>query len=1027
MVRAGSLWLPAGAARQPLPIGDPAWWHWLDSAEARAFVFEHATGTYTARREAKPSGQYWYAYTRRAGRLHKAYLGRSADLSLDRLEAAASTLAQRAEPHTPLSARSDGGHPEAYADPILATKLLIPPRARTLVHRQRLLAGVDAGLHHKLTLLSAPAGFGKTTLLAEWASAHPGVAWITLDAADNDPTRFWSYVIIALQRAGHRVGIDAMALLRSPQPPPTEATLGSLLNDLAALDTQVLLALDDFQAIHSPAIHSGVSFFVEHLPPNAHVFIAGRADPPLPLARLRTRAQMVELRLADLRFTSTETAELLRAANAAGLTPAEIQQLEERTEGWPAGLQLAALSVRGNADAAGLISGISGANRYVLDYLADEVLLRQPPDVQAFLLHTSILSHLTGPLCDAVYPPRPGPGMRSGRDMLESLERANLFVVPLDSERRWYRYHHLFGEVLRERLGQTEPALVATLHLRAAGWCADRGLVETAISHALTAGDVEMAADLIESVARRTLMRSETATLTGWLARLPADAIATRPRLCLCQAWLVLAEGAAFELAEGRLRDAEHALDHPRPPSVYSPALQDTGEVRAEIDALRTMVALIKGDVAQALVMAEGTLARLAPDSFVRGVTAMGTAVLYMMAGELETAARTCEEAVRAATESDSLMIGVMALGNLAEARVAQGRLREAASVCRRAERLITDAGGHELPAAGIVEVRLGDLLREWNDLPAALAHLLPGIEHCRQLGEISAFDGFLFLARTRQAMGDSAGALDALAYADRLARRLDNTQLDDATVSLVAARIWLLQGNVEAAIRWADGWTRPERPELPTLYAEQRDLLLARVRLAQRRPEVALALVTPLLAPAQSHGRGRTVIEIRIIQALALAQQHAGQETIAHLELAAASAEPEGYVRVFADEGEPMRYLLDALLAARRVPGAQQSAAPGRLCSPAYVRTLLASIVGPQAREQAPPAPPQPLVEPLSERELEVLRLLAAGQPNRGIAEMLVIAETTAKWHVANVLAKLGARSRTQAIVRARELGLLA
>ena len=275
--------------------------------------------------------------------------------------------------------------------------------------------------------------------------------------------------------------------------------------------------------------------------------------------------------------------------------------------------------------------------------------------------------------------------------------------------------------------------------------------------------------------------------------------------------------------------------------------------------------------------------------------------------------------------------------------------------------------------------------------------------------------------------MGDSAGALDALAYADRLARRLDNTQLDDATVSLVAARIWLLQGNVEAAIRWADGWTRPERPELPTLYAEQRDLLLARVRLAQRRPEVALALVTPLLAPAQSHGRGRTVIEIRIIQALALAQQHAGQETIAHLELAAASAEPEGYVRVFADEGEPMRYLLEALLAARRVPGAQQSAAPGRLCSPAYVRTLLASIVGPQAREQAPPAPPQPLVEPLSERELEVLRLLAAGQPNRGIAEMLVIAETTAKWHVANVLAKLGARSRTQAIVRARELGLLA
>jgi len=1021
LVSADYLHLAGPEGTRLVPVGSADWWSWLDADDTTSFRFEHPDGAYSARRESRPSGVYWYAYSRRGGRLLKAYLGRGADLTPARLADALSSILERASGGAVARAQRRGQ--PTLSDPLLATRLLVPPTTSSLVCRQRLLDLLDSGARGRLTLLSAPAGFGKTALLADWASRRPGVAWLTLDSADNDPTRFWSYVVAALQRLSPRVGVDALSLFRAPQPPPVETILATLINDLAALSSDVRLVLDDYHLIaDSSPIHAGVAFLIEHLPPNAHLLIASRADPPLPLARLRTRGAMTEVRLADLRFTTAEAGDLLNGALGLHLSSSDVSALTASTEGWPAGLQLAALSVRSSADASALIARLSGSNRYILDYLADEVLLSQPTEVQRFLLRTSVLDLLTAPLCEAICGGDCG-WQGAAQDMLEHLERSNLFIVPIGADRRWYRYHRLFSDVLRERLARTDAGAIPELHLRAARWYADNGMPESAIVHALSSGDMELAADLVSRVARQVLMRSEVATLTGWLSRLPERAIASRPRIGLSQAWSVLATGADFTLAMRRIAEAERSLESS---AAGGPDGDDPESVRAESDTLRAMVALIKGDLPEALELAQRTLARLPNDSFVRAVATMGLTVLYTMTGDLETATRLGQEAVRAAIDSDNLMIAVMSAGNLAEAHTAQGRLREAAAAYRHAERLIADSGGHELPAAGIVDVGLGGLLLEWNDLPTALEHLMRGVQRCRRLGEIVAFDGTLFLARARQAMGDPAGALDALAHAYRLAHQLDSTQLDDATVALQQARIWLLQGNVEAATRWAEDLESPLWHSLPVLYAEMRDLTHARVELARARPDAALALVEPLLEPARRAGRGRTVIEATVVAALALTQRSETPAAIARLEDALLLAEPEGYIRVFADEGEPLADLLEALLRTRRQhPPRPEKPAP-HLCSPAYVRTLLTAMgriaVADPTRAVAAA---HPLAEPLSVRELEVLRLIEDGRSNRQIADTLVIAETTAKWHVANILGKLGVRSRTQAIARARELRL--
>ncbi len=544
----------------------PAWFAWLDQVSSFAFVGKR--GHYTARKEAKQRGdRYWSAYLATSKQLTKKYLGKSTDLSLARLEHIAGMLSTQDEAQVPppasLSAASTDGEVETMPPPLLAqqrtplhplllTKLYVPRPRTHLVSRAHLVKRLQQGAEHALTLVSAPAGFGKTTLLAQWlVESKIPVAWLSLEPEDNDPTRFLSYLIAALQTLDAQLGTTALALLRTPQPPSPEAVMTVLTNDLSERSGgDVAFVLDDYHTIIADSIQRGMTFLLEHLPPQLHLILATRADPPLPLARLRAQGQLCEVRAADLRFSAAEASAFLQAVMGLDLEASAIATLESRTEGWIAGLQLAALSLQGRADVSGFLVAFTGSHRYVLDYLSAEVLARQPAPVQQFLLHTCLLERLSGPLCDAV---REQEGSQA---MLEALERANLFVVALDEERHWYRYHHLFAEVLRSHLQQAEPTLVPELHRRASNWYEQHELPAEAVQHALAAPDVELAARLIEPIALPVTLHGQIYTVLGWMEALPEALIRTRPFLCVYHASLLTFTNQ-LEEAEARLQEAE--------------------------------------------------------------------------------------------------------------------------------------------------------------------------------------------------------------------------------------------------------------------------------------------------------------------------------------------------------------------------------------------------------------------------------------------------------------------------------------
>src|SRR5919202_1179290 len=607
-VTAGLLTIHSGAELRTIVVGGDGWWRWLADEHTTTFRFSDSAGSFTARCELVKGSRYWYAYRKHAGRLRKAYLGKTSELTHDRLSNVAALLADgptaaQEEPVSRLSpgeqrprvsppagkGRTSPGSADLTvagtdAPPLLALKLSVPSPAPRLVPRPRLLDRLDAGLDSRLTLICAPAGFGKTTLLADWLRHQPveirrAVAWLALDAADAEPRSLLRYLVAALQTVAPEVGASTLALLRSPQSLSIPALLTGLLNDLAALTGQTLLVLDDYHLLQGASAHETIPFLVEHLPPTLHLVIATREDPPLPLARLRARQQLTELRTDDLRFTPAEAASFLQQVMGLPLSPGEVLALEERTEGWITGLQLAALAIRERADVAGFVAAFTGSNRYILDYLGEEVFVRQPPHLQAFLLQTAILEHMCGALCDAVVlgsvpaaggsrhfdtdglsrTPRVSPGAYS-QVLLDELERTNLFVVPLDDERRWYRYHHLFRDVLRARLlSGAGTDTVATLHRRAAGWYAQAGLVVEAGGHALAANDWVGAAELIEETAQTMIGRGEATTVGRWLDALPAEVVRTRARLSITAAW-VLSFTPATDAMEVRLQDAERIL-----------------------------------------------------------------------------------------------------------------------------------------------------------------------------------------------------------------------------------------------------------------------------------------------------------------------------------------------------------------------------------------------------------------------------------------------------------------------------------
>jgi len=691
--------------------------------------------------------------------------------------------------------------------PLLTTKLFIPAPASQLVPRVQLLERLSEGTRRKLTLIAAPAGFGKTTLLSAWSQQRSSaVAWVSLDDSDNDPTRFWAYVLAAVEMLSPGIAEHARLLLHAPSPqsPTIEVMLTALINDLAALSGDVAVVLDDYHLITAQPIHDALVFLLDHLPAHMHLVIATRANPPLPLARLRARGELSELRAAELRFTDDEAAAFLNQVMGLGLTGDAIAALEARTEGWIAGLQLAALSLQGRADSADFIQAFSGSQRYILDYLAEEVLGRQPAHLKTFLLQTAILDRLSGPLCDAVLgleardlrlvessstlkPGRPlGPSSLDSysRLILGELERANLFLIPLDEERHWYRYHQLFADVLRSRLQQEQPDLVLELHRRASAWYQDHGLVAEAVDHAVAALEFQQAARLIETSAPTLLVQGEVATLLRWLQALPADVVRDQPRLGLCKSWALLLSGQ-FDAVELQLQGVEYRLQL----QVPTVEVQD---MLGQVAAIRADIAATLGDLPHASDLVQQALACLRPDNVVvRSVVGVIQGDTACWHGDMCTAQQAYTEASQLGRAAGNLSLVQMALHGLGQVQQIQGQLRATAAIYRHALQLGTERGGRYLPATAVALVGLGELLREWNDLDGALQHARDGVELGTQGGNaITLLHGHLTLARVFQALGDADRAHAGIAQAEPIAQSFGG--LYPAQVAASQTRLWL-------------------------------------------------------------------------------------------------------------------------------------------------------------------------------------------------------------------------------------------
>ena len=906
-------------------------------------------------------------------------------------------------------------------DVLLATKLHVPRPQPGFVPRPRLVEALGEGLARGRVLVCAPAGFGKTALLADWArgDGRP-VAWLGLDAGDSDPVRFWRYAVAALDRA--RPGLAGR--VGPPPPRSSDGLVTALINELAADPgpDEVLLVLDDYHLVNSGPVHESVAFLLENLPPGLRVVVSSRADPPLPLARLRARGQLAELRAADLRFTSEEAAALLGEAAGPGLPGTAVTALVARTEGWAAGLQLAALSLQGHTDAAGFVAAFSGSHRFVLDYLADEILDSQAGPVRAFLLETSVLERLSGELCDAVT------GRAGSQAMLQDIERAGLFLVPLDEVRGWWRYHQLFADLLRARLQAEQPGRMAALHRAAAAWCDEHDLADDAVRHALAAGDAAWAARLVERNVEALLGRSEGATLRRWLSALPAESVRDRPRLCLAQAYGA-AQGFQLEALEALLDDAERAYavsgDEPYEPSLGRPQGDSVlANVPAGIAFLRASLARLRGNADLAADYDRQALAQLGEDDWLlRSFVRWNLAVVDWLHGRLGPAERGLAEVLaerRAAGEAFGGFLPMRARHDLGEVQRAQGNLDAAAATYRQA----LDTAGESSQAAlmGPAHVGLAQVLYERDELTAALDHATRGVTLCQQLAFTAALaTGLAVVARIRHAQGDAAGAREAMGEAGRIGLSPQVITLFNPVPSH-RARLLLAQGDVHAAAQWttAAGLSPDDEPNYPQ---EPAYLVLARVLLARNDPVPALALLQRLLDAAASQGRTGSIIEIQALRALALAAHGDHASALGTLAEALTLACPQGYVRVLADEGAPMRVLLAQLSAARR---GQQHAA--RRIDPGYLAALLRACG--QAGAAPPPgraaAAPPGLAEPLTDRELDVLRLIAAGKSNQRIAHDLFVALDTVKTHVTHILGKLGAANRTEAAARARQLGLI-
>jgi LuxR family transcriptional regulator, maltose regulon positive regulatory protein len=894
----------------------------------------------------------------------------------------------------------------AVAHPLVMTKLRVPKTRPNLVARSRLREILDAGEESRLTLVSAPAGFGKTTLLGEWLGdrAHEGrsVAWLSLDPSDNDLASFLTYLVTALQSVDEGIGEGVLASLRAPHPPPVEATLGALINELAGELHEAFIVLDDYHLIDAEPVHEAVSFLIERMPENVRLVISSRTDPPLPLPKLRARDQMTEIRAAELRFTTEEATAFLGDVMGLTLSATHVAALEEITEGWVAALQLAALSMRDREDVSGFVEAFSGSNRHVLDFLAEEVLERQPEDVRAFLLRTSVLERMSAPLCEALT------DRDDGQEMLEMLERENLFVVPLDDERVWYRYHHLFADSLRGLLGRESPKLTGELHLRASGWYEEDGHLAEAIGHALPARDHERAARLIERGVEGAWSRGEGPTVLRWLEALPVGAKRHRPRLITEHALALVLTGRPND-TEPLLKEAERSAES---------AGEDRRYLLGSAAAIRSWRARLRGNAPEAVELARRALSLLPDeDALQRNFAAVCLGDALRTAGDLAAAGEAFAEAAeigRAAGEVYGTLTG-MVLHARVQAEL--GRLREAEVAFRRALRLLTEEGFELLPAAGVVHIGMGVLLYERNDLDGAERELDRGKQMAERAREVSSLVwAYTTFSRVKRARRDEVGALEMAHEAERVARA-SGADLQIAIAGAWMTRLRVARGELaEAAVFERERAANADAAADAARVVDQ--LTSARLLHARGGHREALPLLEELGEAAAEAGRTGALIEILALQALTLWARNEKERAVSTLARALTLAEPEGYIRTFVDEGVAMGELLSATLEARQ---RGRLDAVGRVPA-VYLAKLLASL----SQEGGSPGVNERMTEPLSEREQEVLAFIAAGKSNREIADKLFVSTTTIKTHINNLYRKLDTRSRTQAVARAREMSLL-
>ncbi|MNH97311.1 HTH-type transcriptional regulator MalT [compost metagenome] len=908
--------------------------------------------------------------------------------------------------------------------PILATKLYLPLQRPKIVPRPRLIEKLTAGLHRKLTLISASAGFGKTTLVSGWLTGcERRSAWLSLDEGDNDSTRFLTYLTAALQTIEANIGEGVFAVLQSPQPPPVDAILTVLINEITAISKDFVLVLDDYHVINASTIDNALIFLLENLPSQMHIVITTREDPPLPLARLRVRDQLTELRIADLRFTPSEAAEFLNEVMSLNLSPEDITLLETRTEGWIAGLQLAAISMQGHQDTTSFIKSFTGSHHFVLDYLIEEVLQQQSESIQTFLLRTSILERMCAPLCEAILQKGDGEQRRmgevspqtslshrpasvnhdpsvSGQETLEYLEHANLFIVPLDNERRWYRYHHLFADLLRQRLQQRnassakdEGHSVAELHLRASVWYEANGLDIEAFHHAAAANDVERAARLMEGGGMPLHFRGGAAPILSWLESLPMAVLDARPSLLVNYASALLMVGQLTGV-EQKLQIAEIALQSAEPDDKNQ-------DLIGHIAAIRATLAVSQHQAEIILAQSRRALEHLHPDNLpVRTATTWTLGYAYQLQGDRAAASQAYTEAISISQAIGHNIITIMATIGLGKLQIADNQLYLAAQTYRR---ILQMAGDPPLPIVCEAHLGLAWIFFEWNEMDKAKEHGLQSIQLARQLEKTDRFIACeVFHARLTLAQGDTASAAAIIAKAGQFAHH-HNFVYSMSDIAVTQVLILLYKGNLAAAAHLV------QTHEIP--------ISQARVHLASGDTSSALDLLGLLRQQVEAKGWEDERLKVLVLQAVALHVHGEKRKAAQVLGDALTLAEPGGFIRIFVDEGNPMAQLL--------------SDAVDLGIMTDYIGKLLAVF---EAEEQKcankpdlrPPAPVKSLIEPLSERELEVLQLIAQGLSNQEISERLYLALSTVKGHNRNIFDKLQVQRRTEAVARARELGLL-